>query len=334
MLHRFFKASLKVSAATAFVLGLGTMCWRYSVWDFSEVTQMFFFLLSVYLVLKNSSRASFAGSLSYAFLILLKTSYLLYIPIFLIYIFLRNRPDLKIAASRIASFLSFISISLGFLLVLNYLRFGDIFEFGYGKEALMFSIGGIQRNIPKLLFYLDKGIFIYNPVLILSIIGYFKFTKLFRREAILFISIIVINLLTTSMWHMWYGGWCWGPRLLVPMIAFWLLPFYIILPKRGIVRFAVVSLIVISVLIQVLSVFAGNLEYNLICDTNDKEGLRKGMPAQIIGSAIILKHKILKNDNLYKLSEFGVDSDSAVDTSASECYRGLDFWYFYLARLK
>ena len=133
---------------------------------------------------------------------------------------------------------------------------------------------------------------------------------------------------------MWYGGWCWGPRLLVPMIPLWLLPLYFFLQKKGVIRIMVILLVLLSVSIQVLSVFAGTLEYQLICNANDKEGLRKGMPAQIIGSAILLKHKLIKNDNIYKLSEFGIDSDTVVDTSASECYRGLDFWYLYLARLK
>lgn len=131
---------------------------------------------------------------------------------------------------------------------------------------------------------------------------------------------------------MWYGGWCWGPRFLVPTLALWLLPLYFFISKKGLARYAAIFLIVISLAIQILSVLAGNVEYHLICNANNREGLRKNMPANIIGSAILLKHKLLKNDNLYKLSEFGINSDTLVDTSNSQCYKGLDFWYLYLQR--
>ncbi|MDD5097378.1 MAG: hypothetical protein PHU59_02675, partial [Candidatus Omnitrophica bacterium] len=76
-----------------------------------------------------------------------------------------------------------------------------------------------------------------------------------------------------------------------------------------------------------------NLEYLQICNANQQEGLKKGMPAQIIGSIIILKHKILKKNSLYSLSEFGIKSDTKIDTSIFPRYQGFDFWYLSAARL-
>ena len=334
MLSRFFNVPLKISVAMALILGLATMQWRYSIWTFSETTQSFFLLLSIYMVLKNTKKSMAAASLSYAALILIRPGSLIYIPLFLIYIWARNKDAVKDAAIRAGLFLSFISAALCFNLFLNYLRFNNIFEFGYGAEAGMFYLSGIKKNIPKLLYYLDKGIFVYNPVLILSAVGYFKFFKDHQREALFFISIIVLNLAATSTWHMWYGGWCWGPRFLVPVIALWLVPLYIFISKKGLARRVAVIFILASLAVQLLSVLAGNLEYHLICNANGREGLRKGMPANITGAAILLKHKLLKNDNKYKLSEFGISSDTVVDTSGSECYRGSDFWYCYLGRIR
>lgn len=334
MLKNRFNVTLKVSAAMALILGLATMQWRYSIWTFSEVTQGFFLLLSIYFVLQNTKKGLIAASLSYALLILIGMINIVYAPLLLIYILANNRSSIKRALSSIAAFLSFIIIAVCLHLLFNYMRFHNIFEFGYGVEGGMFYLSGIKNNIPKLLYYLDKGIFIYNPVLILSAAGYFVFFRYFLREAALFLSIIILNLVTTSMWHMWYGGWCWGPRFLVPVLALWLLPLYIFISKKGITRYITAIFLLASITVQLLSVFAGNLEYHLICNANNREGLRKGMPANIIGSAILLKHKLSKNDNKYKLSEFGIDSGTTVDTYASECYRGMDFWYFYLGRAK
>jgi hypothetical protein len=262
----------------------------------------------------------------------LKAIYILYAPLFIIYIFLGKTTKAKEAFKRSGIFLSVILCGFGFLLLLNQARFGNFLEFGYGLEANRFYLDGIKRNVPRLLYWLDKGVLIYNPLFILGALGYYKFFRLFRKEAVFFLSIITLNLVLTASWHAWFGGWCWGPRFLVPVAPLWLLPSFLFFYKKGIARVILISLIFISILIQGLSIIQGNLEYLKVCNANNQEGLRKNMPAQIIGSMIILKHKIIKKDSLYELSEFGVDSDSMVDTSGSIRYAGFDLWYLNATR--
>jgi len=312
---KFFKNSRMASLTMALLLGFATFCWRYSIWDFSETTQMFFLLLSIYLVLKNSPQSLILGGLSFSCLLLLKILYLSCLPLFILYIFARNKTNAKNALMQSGRFLVMASFGFFLILLLNYIRFGEFFEFGYGLEAKKFYLSGILQHSAKLLYWLDKGIFIYNPLFILGILGYYKFFKSFPKEAVFMLSIIVLNFLLTSSWYGWHGNWSWGPRYLVPTTALWLLPIFVFFNKKGMIRFILISLICVSVLIQLLSVLAGNLEYLAICNANNQEGIRKGMPAQIIGSMIILKHKLIKKDNLYTLSEFGVNSDTKVDTS-------------------
>ncbi len=324
---KFFKNSEKVSAVMALLLGFATFCWRYSVWDFSEATQMFFLLLSIYLVFKNTPKSIILGGLSFCCLLLLKTPYLSCLPIFILYIFVRNKAAMKNALTQAGSFLLISLLGFCFILLLNYVRFGAIFEFGYGLEANRFYLSGIPRHAGKLLYWLDKGIFIYNPLFILGVLGYYKFFKLFPKEAVFLLSLIVLNFLLTSAWYGWHGNWSWGPRYLVPTAPLWLMPVFVFFHKKGVTRFLLIVLICASVLIQILSVLQGNLEYLAISNANNREGIRKGMPAQIIGSMIILKHRIVKKDNIYALSEFGVNSDTKVDTSEFGYKKGLDFWY-------
>jgi hypothetical protein len=331
-LAKLFNNSKRVSLAIALLLGLGTFCWRYSVWDFSEVTQLFFLLASIYCALKNSPKYLIIGGFCFCYLILLKAIYILYAPLFIIYIFLGKTTKVKDAFKRSGIFLSVILCGFGLLLLLNQSRFGNFLEFGYGLEANRFYLAGIKRNIPRLLYWLDKGVLVYNPLFILGALGYYKFFRLFRKEAVFFISIITLNLVLTASWHAWFGGWCWGPRFLVPVAPLWLLPSFLFYYKKGFTRIILISLIFISILIQGLSILQGNLEYLKVCNANNQEGLRKNMPAQIVGSMIMIKHKIVKNDNLYKLSEFGVDSGSIVDTSGSIRYSGFDLWYLNAAR--
>lgn len=325
---RFFKNSEKASAVMALLLGLATFCWRYSVWDFSEVTQMFFLLLSIYLVFKNTSESMVLGGLSFSCLLLLKILYLSCLPIFISYIFIRNKAAMKNALTPVRSFLLMPLLGFCFILLLNYIRFGQPLEFGYGLEANKFYLSGIFQHAGKLLYWLDKGIFIYNPLFILGVLGYYKFFRLFPKEAVFLLSLITLNFLLTSSWHGWHGNWSWGPRYLVPTAPLWLMPVFVFFHKKGVIRFLLILLICASVLIQILSVLRGNLEYLAISNANNQEGIRKGMPAQIIGSMIILKHRITKKDNIYALSEFGINSDTKVDTSEFGYKKGLDFWYF------
>jgi len=329
-LIKFFGNSDRDSVIMALLLGLGTFCWRYSAWDFSEATQMFFLSLAIYCSLKNSLKSLAWGGFSFSCLMLIKTLYIIYLPLFILYILTRNRQAIKDSFKSAGLFL-FISL-LGFSLVLwlNYIRFGEILEFGYGLEALNFSLAGIKQHSARLLYWLDKGIFIYNPLFILGILGYYKFFKLFRKEALFLLTLILINFLLTSAWYGWHGGWSWGPRYFVPFAPLWLLPAFVFLHKQETLKIIMAALIFISVLIQGLSILQGNLEYLSLCNANNQEGVRKGMPAQIIGSMIMLKHKIIKHDNVYALSEFGINSVSRVDTTKFSYSKGLDLWYLNL----
>ena len=326
---RFFGTSDRISLIMALLLGLATFCWRYSIWDFSESAQMFFLLLSVYCVLKNSLKSLILGAFSFCCLLLLKALFIIYIPVFLLYILIKN--DSQNTLKHVSVFLSIVLLGFGFLLMLNYIRFGEIFEFGYGVEAGLFYLSGIWTHAKKLLYWLDKGIFIYNPLFILGILGYYRLLKTFRKEAIFFLFIIGINFLSTSMWYAWHGNWSWGPRFLVPSAPLWLLPCFFFFNKKGPVKIIFLSLIFISLLIQGISVLQGNLEYLTICNANNAEGLKKGMPSQIVGAIIILKHKVIEKNSIYSLSEFGINSDTKVDVSPSG-YRGFDFWYLRLAK--
>ncbi|MDD5680994.1 MAG: hypothetical protein PHI59_07115, partial [Candidatus Omnitrophica bacterium] len=253
-LVRFFGNSNRSSLVMALLLGLGTFCWRYSAWDFSEAAQMFFLLSAIYCVLKNSPKSLAAGGLLFSCLLLLKILYIIYIPIFILYIFLKNRLDVKNASKNACLFFLAAMLGFGLTLFLNYLRFGDILQFGYGLEANNFYLSGIKEHAVKLLYWLDKGVFIYNPLFILGAAGYFYLFKLFRKEAIFFISIIALNFILTSMWYGWHGGSSWGPRYLVPVAPLWLLPCFFFLNKKGTIKIIFITIAFISILIQGLSI--------------------------------------------------------------------------------
>ncbi len=299
----------RTSSAAALIMGLATMCWCYAGWDFSETAQMFFLLAGAYCMLNSTRRDLLAASAALSCLILIKAANIAYLPFFLWYLF--SSAGKGTQYKKLGYLLSFIAVTIAFILFLNYIRFGNIFETGYGDESQRFSINGLS-NIKYLLFSLNKGIFVFNPVLLLSVFGFIPFFKRNRREAILFLSLIAANLCLTAMWFGWGGGWSWGPRLLLPTLPFWLLPIIFFLGRTGAVRIAAAVLVMISFLVQLPGVLQSPFEYLDIKYNRVSKELQEKMPLTMMGSFIILKHKIFERNRIYRLSEFGIDSDKTI----------------------
>lgn len=65
----------------------------------------------------------------------------------------------------------------------------------------------------------DRGMLVYTPVMIFSLIGMIVIWKTKGRYFSLFIAIIGFNILLYSMWGDPYGGWAFGSRYLIPTYA-------------------------------------------------------------------------------------------------------------------
>lgn len=112
-------------------------------------------------------------------------------------------------------------------IVRNELDKGDLEENVKKIDALQNKINVIRafreqsliNSGYELLFAPDKGIFIFNPIFILAVLGiYYGFKKIDLEKAIL-ISLIAVNLFLYSSWGDPWGGWAFGPRYLIPSMA-------------------------------------------------------------------------------------------------------------------
>jgi len=94
------------------------------------------------------------------------------------------------------------------------------------------------KNVPyhfnisiRLLFYPYRGLFFYNPILILSLIGLFLMFKHYKLETILIIVSFILILLASSVQWLWWEGSSFGPRFLVSIIPFLMLPLMFCIKK-------------------------------------------------------------------------------------------------------
>jgi hypothetical protein len=105
------------------------------------------------------------------------------------------------------------------LIVFNIYRYGDALDTGYLPNE---TFSGIWLDgILGQLISPGRGLLVYSPILILSFVGLIPFFRRFRAEAVVTLSVIVGHLLLYGKWFMWHGGYAWGPRFMIPTLAFW-----------------------------------------------------------------------------------------------------------------
>jgi hypothetical protein len=109
-------------------------------------------------------------------------------------------------------------VGLG-LIVFNLSRYGDPLNTGYLPNET-FS-GVLLDGLLGQLISPGRGLFLYCPILVLSLWGVVPFFRRCRAEAGLALSIIIFHLLLYGKWFMWHGGYAWGARFMVPTLPFW-----------------------------------------------------------------------------------------------------------------
>lgn len=115
------------------------------------------------------------------------------------------------------SVLPFAGTILGFGLyaIYNTYRFGSPLNFG--KPLSLFRLGAIPSGALGLIASPGWGLIWYCPPVILAVWGLRKALQGYLLEALAIVAMFLAYLLLNS-YDLWYGGWAWGPRYLLPAI--------------------------------------------------------------------------------------------------------------------
>ncbi len=95
------------------------------------------------------------------------------------------------------------------------------------REGMSRGFMGVTSPKPAVLYFITvhpyRGIFVWSPIVLLGLIGCILATRHYGKRPLLgclgiftFVAYILFN----SGYYMWWGGWCMGPRFLVPMLPF------------------------------------------------------------------------------------------------------------------
>jgi hypothetical protein len=222
----------RVALATAGIYGTATIAWVYSKYLFSEPLSGLLLLAATFLVLRVRSSAErwsagLAGFLA-GLAVATRANNLFVVPVWALYLLgvgVRSTPaaaqntgrDPARRLCRLLLWLYFMAGTLPPLLLLllyNALRSGHPLQTGY--DLTIFS-PEILTGLYKLLFSPLRGLFVYSPVLLLSLPGMIGLWRR-RRDAVLLVA--GISVVTLCLFATWSSGegLSWGSRFLVPLV--------------------------------------------------------------------------------------------------------------------
>lgn len=282
--------SVRACTALVSIYAFGTLAWVYARMFFIEPLLTLYFVLAAFsLRVFHDSRAShwmIVAGLAAGMATLTKLQGLLVLPALGIYFitlefpvwwgggtspspsFLgrgtNGLPPLRRGAKRGLSLLwssilwpgilFLAALGAGLVLVgyLDFIRFGDPLQSGYGGVAQDFPI---MRGLYGLLLSSGKSIFLYAPPIVLSIFAFPRFLKRYGAEACFCAVLIATIVLFHARLAIWSGDGAWGPRYMVSTLPFWILPIGAILGEwwHGAARrLAVVALVAAGLLVNLL----------------------------------------------------------------------------------
>ena len=143
----------------------------------------------------------------------------------LAYDLLRRRASPRFMAATLGAYLLPL-LGAGLVqLLFNQLRFGAPFSSGYhtavdGGGFTTPLLEGLRSN----LISPERSLFIFAPPLLAALAGVPVFARRHRRLALVIAALTAIYMVGYSKWWAYTGGWCIGPRFLLPAALLLLLP--------------------------------------------------------------------------------------------------------------
>jgi hypothetical protein len=256
----------RTSLFASVLLGLGTPIFAYSAWFFSEPLSAALFMGVALLLFGRREQPISMQTAALAGLILglstwVRPTNVLAVAVFAAAVLVDDKkPTFRVAVVLCAA------SAMGILTLLyrNMALYGSPFVFGYPamvngtKTGLTFD-NSLGVGLYGFLLSPGKSVFIFAPPLILAATGLRRLLRLHRGVATLAILFPLVYLCFFAKYSSWEGGYCAGPRYLVPSIAIFCLGLGPALTRERSGKFAW-PLLLLGSLVQCLTLATSFLE--------------------------------------------------------------------------
>jgi hypothetical protein len=241
---RLLTSSPAAAGFVSVLYAFGSLAWPYSGTFFSEPLATLFSLISLLLlVYRDAHRDSggwgtspivfLAAGLSLGVAVSAHITAILFAPFFAAYASASpGRTGRDVSYSwKPATFFAAGLVAIGIVLAYyNYARFGNILETGrsVGDDGVWTNkyahFVAPWQGLGGLLFSRGKSIFLFCPAVILGIVGWKRFHTRWRLLSWTIAAAALSRLVFVACRSDWHGGFSLGPRYLVMLVPFLLLP--------------------------------------------------------------------------------------------------------------
>ncbi len=236
---------------TALLFGLGSLYYVYAGTFFSHSITASFLLLSLYYCSKFRKKRTinsllWAGIFS-GYSVVCDYIFLFFLPFFFIYLFIPFPWSLNEIKKHWKSYLQFslsstiiymIPVLICGLLVTyyNFVCFGDPFVTPYSfarffKDVQHFA-APMEEGLEILLTSSHHGLITFMPIIIVSLIGIIPLYRKNPSLALLCLTMPALLIVLYSKYYLPTGGLAYGPRQLVPITPFLLIPLAFIIDTK------------------------------------------------------------------------------------------------------
>lgn len=325
----------KKEIATFFTicLAIGTIFWKYVVTDFSEITQIALLLGAIHSYVNfNHPRRWLLVSAYLSLLILLKLVYVIVIPPFVLLAIIDGKRN-QCTLQNFIYGVTFLLPGALLLMCINWIRYGSIFESGYGNAQSDFSFLYFQRDWKDYLISLNRGIIPYSPIILAGIISIRKFYQTNLATLFLITTICMSVYLLTASWVGWKGGYCWGNRNLVPVVPLLCISWAYIDWKNMQHKITFLLLLTISLPVQIVAVSLKTHEWSVLSREFKDHQDPYYLPSQLEGSANLFSEKLINSSGIYNSSAFVSEHNHVINLASYESFIGFNFWAVHACKL-
>jgi len=347
--------STRISLFLTLVYGLATMIWPYAKSLMSEATLNAAVLGSVYGAVSygmtSRRRWLVLSSVCMGMSIITKPTSLVFGPFLVAYLLAKSRSR-KGVRDLFMYFIPALLFFLGLQAWHNFVRYESIWSMGsYGRWGMLGFCTPLYVGLWGLLASPGKSFFVYAPAALLGIASLRGFYFRYRLEALLFFGLTASFIVLHARWGMWSGDWAWGPRFLLPITPYIILPAGLLFEswkvKSRFARTVAVALIILSTFVQVLgaaihpfafikarhhavaTLLSPNTTRYTYAQTYSENALMSFSPmfSHVIGNWWLFKHMVvsydLQSDTPWKvIGNFHIGSPPWVEGN-----RVLPFWW-------
>ncbi len=297
------------------LFGLATIAWPYATQYFGEPLSAFSLLLAFHGILswKETGRAHWMvlAGVGAGVTVATVTAHALLVALLSLYAmavwWMRRRTATVNLRATLAAALAYvlpIVAAAGLLLLYNWMRFGSAFDTGYHFASGEGFTTPIWQGLWGLLFSPYRSVFLHTPLLIASFVAVVPFTRRHRPEGIVIAALSLVLVGMYSMWWMWWGGYAWGPRFLVPLTPLWVLLLAPLVQdfsvarngetpqSRRVLNYGFAALVVVSFIVQLAAVSINFVNYETLLrseffPTDWENPLAYGPPAQSLRDFVL-----------------------------------------------